>query len=462
MPRRFAKDQKVDKALRHSVRDGVAYSVMAGAGETYFSAFALFFKANTAQIGLLASLPALVSSISQLISAWISHKGPTRRQVILTGATLQAIVWLPLMLLPMLFDDMAVPLIILFVVMFHATGSMVVPQWSSLMGDLVPERRRGRYFALRTRYTSIATFTALIAGGVILHLFEKSELTIYGFIAIFSIAAIARCVSVYHLRYLFEPQNESPSLEIPFAHQWWKRLRHSRFAQFSLFFACMQMVVAIASPFFAVYMLRDLHFTYIEFMSTSAATIVMQFLALNTWGRISDAFGNRLILFTTGFAIPLIPILWLFSHNLAYLCAIQMLSGLVWAGFNLSANNFLYDLIPSPRRATFMAFHNVATNIGVFLGAMIGGFLGAYLPSKITFGDTTYTWESTLLGVFFISSMARLLIAAIFLPRLREVRTVKPMTVTELIFRATRFNALSGLIYDIIGGSRREKQPQKD
>ena len=68
MRRRFAKDPAADKALRHSVRDGVAYSVMAGAGESYLSAFALFFKANTAQIGLLVSLPSLIASLSQLFS----------------------------------------------------------------------------------------------------------------------------------------------------------------------------------------------------------------------------------------------------------------------------------------------------------------------------------------------------------------------------------------------------------
>ena len=38
----FSKDPIVDRSLRHSVRDGMAYSVQVGAGETYFSAFALF------------------------------------------------------------------------------------------------------------------------------------------------------------------------------------------------------------------------------------------------------------------------------------------------------------------------------------------------------------------------------------------------------------------------------------
>ena len=42
----FSKDPAVDRALRHSVRDGMGYSVQVGAGETYFSAFALFLNAT--------------------------------------------------------------------------------------------------------------------------------------------------------------------------------------------------------------------------------------------------------------------------------------------------------------------------------------------------------------------------------------------------------------------------------
>lgn len=44
------KDPLVSQSLRHSVRDGVAFSVMQGGGETYLSAFALFLRASTQQI----------------------------------------------------------------------------------------------------------------------------------------------------------------------------------------------------------------------------------------------------------------------------------------------------------------------------------------------------------------------------------------------------------------------------
>jgi len=110
MTHRYSKDPEVDNSLRHSVHDGVAYSVMSGAGETYLSAFAVFLHANTAQIGLLTSLPALIGSIAQLLSAWLGRRVRSRMHVILPCVVVQALVWFPLMWLPVLFPAQAVPL----------------------------------------------------------------------------------------------------------------------------------------------------------------------------------------------------------------------------------------------------------------------------------------------------------------------------------------------------------------
>jgi len=458
MSRSFSDDPTIDSALKHSIRDGVAFSVMAGAGETYFSAFALFFKATTAQIALLASLPPLIASLSQLFSAWLSHKTHNRKRVILTGASFQALVWLPLIILPGLFPHSAVIIIISCIIAYHAGGSVAVPYWSSLMGDLVPENKRGSYFAMRTRYTSVSALAALIIAGIILHFYKQYNLALYGFLSIFTIAAIARCKSIFHLSHLIDIGTKNLTVDLEFRRHWWQQLRHSRFFYFSVFFGLMQMSVALASPFFAVYMLRDLHFSYIQFMLLSAATVLMQFLTLNGWGRISDKFGNRLVLNTAGFIVPLIPALWLFSNNLVYLIMVQLLSGFVWAGFNLSASNFLYDLIPAAKRSTYLAYHNTLTNCGVFFGALLGGYLGTHLPKTLTIAGQTINWEYTLYGVFIISFVARLTIASLFLPRLKEVREVAPMTVPGLIFRATRFSALSGLIYDIISVVKQRKR----
>src|SRR5690606_5361875 len=147
-------------------------------------------------------------------------------------------------------------LLLLLQALFYGAGHLGAPQWTSLMRDLVSERRRGRYFGYRTRRTTIMSFTALIAAGLILHGFDTRGQTVLGFATIFLIACLARLVSVYHLSYLREPAAGSP---IPDLHirDWINDLRASGALTFSAFFVCMNFAVAIASPLFAVYMLRE-------------------------------------------------------------------------------------------------------------------------------------------------------------------------------------------------------------
>jgi MFS family permease len=456
-PQQFSKDPVVDRSLRHSIFDGVTYSVMTGSAESYFSAFAILLKATTAQIGLLASLPPLLASFMQLVSAWLGRRTGHRRQIIVFGALVQASTLVPLTLLPLLFPDDAVLLLLISSIVYYAGPNLGSPQWSSLMGDIVPEARRGRFFALRTQLASVASFLALIAGGLILEFFDSIGVTYWGFVVVFAIACVARFQSAYHLAQIHDPPGHVASLESPWHIDLWRAIRSTDLVPFSLFFASMQFAVGIASPFFTLYMLRDLKFSYAQFMINSAASVLLQFLTLNRWGRLSDLFGNRLILITTGAIIPIMPTLWLFSTNYFYLLGVQCVSGLVWAGFSLSASNFVFDLTPPERRATLMAAHNVLAALAVFVGAVIGGYLGTHLPNEITLFGNTFSWLSALYGVFLLSGLMRLAVAIGFLPRLREVRQVRPMSMTGLIFRVTRFAPVSGLIFEIVGTLRRRK-----
>ena len=108
----FSRDPVTDRSLQHSLKDATAFAAMTGIGETYLSAFALFLKASTPQIGLLASVPPMLASLVQLLSAWVGHATGHRKGIILTGAGIQAGAWLPILLLPLLFPASAVSLLI--------------------------------------------------------------------------------------------------------------------------------------------------------------------------------------------------------------------------------------------------------------------------------------------------------------------------------------------------------------
>ena len=449
MSSRFSKDPVVDRSLRHSIRDGVAFSVQVGSGETYFSAFALFLRATAPQVALLSTLPPLLGSLAQIFSAWLGRFAG-RRRLVLTGATLQAALWLPILLVPVLFEGQPITALLVLLVLYHSANNLSAPQWTSIMRDLVSERRRGRYFGYRTRLTTITTFAALVGGGLILHLLDTSGRTYAGFVVVFLVALIARAVSVYHLRYLHEPVSETPPPDLHVSH-WWRSLVETGAVRFSTYFALMNAAVGISAPFFAVYMLRDLELSYLAFMVLTGTSVFTQFLTLATWGRIADIYGNRLILLVTSMSLPVVPLLWLVTDNFWYLMFCQAVSGFSWSGFTLASGNLLYELVPRSRRAAYVAFHNVGTASGVFCGAMVGAALVLVLPVReVLVSDTGI--ESNLLYLFVLSGLLRAAIAALLARRVREMRKPRrDISPQSLVMRITGFSVMLDLLYDFIG-----------
>ncbi len=437
------------------MRDGVAYSVMAGAGEHYISAYALFLKASTAQISWLAAFPSLIGSFAQLFSAWLAGRIGKRKGIILFGVGLQTAMWLPIIWLPFFFPAHAVPILIVCVAFYFAGNHLSAPVWNSLMGDLVPARRRGRFFARRTRLMSMMNFLAIVGAGLLLHAFEAEEKVRLGFMLVFTVAAMARLYSATQLARMHDPDHARSAIDWPALQGLWTRLRGSDCARFSLFFAAMQFAAAIAAPFFAVYMLRDLGFSYLQYMSATALAVLAQIGSLRMWGRLGDIFGNRVILTVTGSVIPVFPVLWLISPHFAYVVVLQMLGGLFWSGFSLSATNYLYDTVSPERRAAYSAVHNVFTSIAIFAGALFGGFLSLVIPESFMLFGKTWHWTSSLWGVLVVSSLARGVVTLSFAPALREVREVRRLTAAGLMLRVARFNALAELFFDMLALTRR-------
>jgi len=448
---KYSKDPQTDTSLRHSLKDAVAFSVMSGGLETYFSAFALFLKATASQVAFLATFPNLLGSLAQLLSAWIGHRLNQRRPLIVIGAYTQAAI-LPLMiLLPWLFPEYAISILLVCLTFYYAAAHFIAPQWMSLMGELVSERRRGRFFARRTALATITSFAALCTAGVILHTFNLFAITTAGFALLFVIAFIARLKSAYHLARMHEPHAHAASVEPVYSLRWLSGEQYRPALRFSLLFVLMQSAVGISAPFFSVYMLKTLEFTYLQYMANIGTAVLVQFLTLSYWGRISDVMGNRLVLLTTGSIIPFLPAMWVWTGNFWYLMCIQIVSGFCWAGFSLSAGNIMYELIPREKRATYQALQSVVMTLGVFCGSMLGVAVTNWLPAQFSLAGMQFHLAASLLWALLLSSAIRILVALVFLPRVQELRKPRrKISPYQLVFRFTRFNAFSGLLYDIV------------
>jgi MFS family permease len=460
MSRAHRLDRRVRQSLRHSQREAVASAIMSGALDNYLNAFAIHLRASAQQIGWLTAVPPLAGASMQLFAVWLGTFGVRRIHLIVGGALFQAAALAPLVLIAFVATEHAIAILLACAVLYQAGGNFVQPHWRALMGQLVPEERRGRFFGRRTRTVTIVSFAALVGGGVVLHATDAVELTWAGYGLLFLVAMSGRLASARLLGRMYDPH---PAGELTGEHPvrgtltiCWHAMREPAFRRFTLFVACMQGAVAVTAPFFSVHMLRELHFSYVEFMANLAMSILIQFLTLNAWGHISDHLGNRMIMMTTSLLIPLLPALWMVSDGFWYLLGVQVVAGIAWGGFSLSTGNYLYDLRPRGSEfATYAALHAIASSCAVFVGAAFGGMIAARAPTEIHFGEYRFAWSHAMYGVFAVSALLRAIVAAWFLPQVAEIRVTRAASMRELIFRFARFNPISGVVIDLVAASRR-------
>ncbi len=432
------------KSLEYSVKDGAAFSIMTGFGEQYFTPLAIELGASNIGIGLLASLPPFIASLPQLFTSKATGYLKSRKKTILIAVLLQILTWIPLAAIPLLWPENGVTLLIVFVSLYFMFGQFANPTWNSLMGDLVNEEARGRFFGMRNKITGAVAFVSIFAAGYLLSLFTK-ETVLYGFTIIFLVAFAARIISWHYLSLMEDPPMKADGAVAFSFTQYLRRLRKTNYGRFALYYGLMNFSVYVASPFFAVYMLRDLQFTYFEYTIATAAMSLTTFLAMTYWGNLADRYGNKKIISLCGTSLAVIPIIWLFSSDLLSVILIQVLAGLVWSGFNLSAINIVYDNVKPENRTRVFAYHNILTASSVFLGAMFGALIAGYGAG---YGIFYYGLQM----LFLISGILRLMTSVLFLPQIRERRNVEPISEKDFFIKYSGTGPAIGLTYRAVTG----------
>lgn len=432
----------------------MAQAAMIGAGETYLGPFGIFLHATTMQIGLLATVPQLFGAAMQWLGALVTEHTASRRQTIVRAAIFQAVIWLPIGLLTLLVGHgrSTVFILIGLAALYFGAGGFLTPMWNSLIGDLVPATIRGRFFGRRSRLTGISTFVALLSAGIVLDVSERLDYAAYGFLLVFIVAMIARLESARWLsRYDDPPLKMDRSQRFSF-YQFVARAPYSNFAKYVFFVSTVNFAVAFSGPYFALYMLRDLHLSYLAFTAITAALAVAQFMTFRYWGGLSDRFGNKKIMNVCGWGVGTVPFLWLVSPSFWYLIAIQVYSGFVWAGFTLAAANYMFDAVTPPKRARCAAYQGMINGVFVFAGSLLGGYVAIRLPHVFMAGSWLWYPQSVLLVIFLISGVMRFVAAGMLLRMFREVREVEAIRHRDLIFRISHLRPIWGARFSLISG----------
>lgn len=430
--------EKKHKARRRSIKEGIFATMKMSFGNHYISPFAVAIQMSSPMIAMMTSFSGLLGPLSQMFSSRLMEKY-SRKRIVVRAVFFETLMWIPFIAIAILFSrgilSSLLPLILLMTFSIYVILSNIAgPAWFSWMGDIVDEEFRGRWFAKRNLILGFVSVVLAVSASYFLDFFKTREIAMYGFAILFALAFLGRLMSwkMFHKQY--EPKIKlKKGYYISFTKfllQAWK----NNFGKFVIFRSALAFASSISGPFLAVYLLRHLDLNYKTYMIVIFAGTVFALFVLNLWGKIADRFGNYKVLCITSFFIPLVPILWILHPSPIYLIIVpSIIGGVAWAGFNLSATNFIYDNVQKSQRGIAVSYYNMLIGIGIFLGAGLGALLIKIIQIQII---------KPIFVIFVIGAFARALATLIFIPKIKEIKhkqKIKSATaLTNLIFKEAK------------------------
>ena len=394
---------QVRRTMRLSVAEGSLTQVFLNwTSGSVLIGYMLNIGANPAEIALVGSVP-LLAQVASPGAAWLAAVLGRRRLLTVLLALVSRTSWLlaaalPALPIPQGLQPTFLVGLVLVASFFLASNGTL---WTAWMGDVVPERERGRYFGMRTGITGGVGMLANLAAGWWLD--RVSAPLSFQVVLVVAVATALVGVWIYSLQY--DPPTTRERLR-------WRDvfvvpMRDPGFRRFLAFAAYWTFVVFLAAPFVFPYFLDELRlsFTQVAIWSTIAATSAM--LTTVMWGRVADRVGNKAVLavgtFVAGVGLPGAWILAGASGWLGFIWISAVLDAVAWgaigpAGFNLA-------LVSTPRanRVVYIATWSLTTGIAGFLGgALSGPLLLGFQGLASSAGSPSwaaYAWLFTLSGV---------------------------------------------------------------
>ncbi|MBU3907500.1 MAG: MFS transporter [Nanoarchaeota archaeon] len=462
--------EHLERSKEYSLKDGAYLNATVGFGENYMSAYAVALKASAHEIGLLTSIPNMIAPLAQLATSRYMEKH-SRRSIVSIALFFEILMWLPIIAVAFLFlkDIKYAPLLlVLFYTIYALFRNFASPAWVSWMGDIVHTKESGVFFGKRNKLGGISALISMVLAGILLDLFKLKSMTstsfylpFLGFIIIFLLAMFSRVISRYYVLKQYEPHFRFQKEAYFSFWQFVKKIPQSNYGKFALFVALMHLAQHIASSYYALYMLRDLQFSYVQFMAINVSASIATFIFMTKWGKFSDRFGNIKVAKVCSMLIPVVCFLWSISmfiampYKLYFLLLANFFSGFAWAGFNLAVGNFVYEAATPQRRGLCSAYSSILNGFGIVIGVTIGSIL---------ISNLNITFMNVILFVSLLSGVARYAVAITFFGKIKDVRNIEEKSHWSYIPLASEIYNLNDYIAEnflrVKGTIKKDWKPQ--
>jgi MFS family permease len=364
--------------------------------------------ASSSEMGWLQSVSNISNNIMQVFWGRLSDRLGRRVPFIFFGGLVVALLWVPLLFLK------SASQLVLLVALQALLGSMAVPAWTALIGDLVPSSHLGRVNAKINLWASVGSLTATLASGIIM---ASVGGTVREQILIpTAVASTFGLISSIVMVRVKEKSGKNNKAEKPFIADLLDVVKVAKkspnFLRYCTCSAHFTFFMSIAWPLFAITQVRILNASMLEIALLSVVQGIFTIFFIGWAGRLADTVGRKPLLLLVRFGYVTVPLTYAFAPNIYVIIAVSAFWGVVAAFEQASVTTYLLDVSPEAHRGSFTAFYNLLIGTVTFFGSLIGGYLSDYTIS-------VYGLVLGLQIVYMVSAVGRGIGAATYF-RLKE------------------------------------------
>lgn len=411
--------KKVPVALRAFWADGFFASAQDAFILAYLPLLASSLGASATQIGMLSASQSLGAMLALYPGAIAARRTTSRRWMVVfyAGILGRLLLLAAALTVAIARGQTALYLVILIFTARAFLGNFVVPAWTSLAADIIPEQLRAKYFASRNFAIQMALLAITPLGGLLLDYGGFPG----GYVAALSISfAFGICATIAYAFIPEPPPRPKATTPAPSVRQVLSNRRFRVFvaATFALHFTTM-----FAGPFFNVHLKENLGASNFEvgWLTTSSAVA-----ALGGQLFFGELMARRGSLWLTRMAVlllPALPIIWVFITEPWMVLLPNIAGGLLWAAFNLANFQALLEVTPEEDRESYVAFFHASVFFALFIAPFLGGLIIDTWGYRTVFAVSgTGRFIATALFFFAVTPVARNAFGRRWPPRRRRIR----------------------------------------
>ncbi len=371
-----------------------------GFADPYMPYLAISLGATPAQLGWLQAFVNLFPAVMQVPWGKLSDFFGRRIPFLIVGGVLSFALYF------FMVGAMDAWQLTILVAIQMFVGSMMIPTWSALVGDVTTVKNRGsvmgKFFAASSLASLIGT---LLAGALI----PEAGTIMQRFSIPFFIAGASGIVGSLILYQIYETKRRlyaSPRTLFKFGLRSFIFISDLKenvyFRNLVVLNTTFNFIMSIIWPILMLTYVEVLHATALEIgvmaVISTGATLFFQ----TKVGKLLDVIGPMPQILISRLAFISVPIVYALATQVWHIYALNAALGFASAMANVAFFAYILDVAPEEKKGEYFAVYNTLIGVATFFGSIIGGYLALYFLDYFG-GD----WVLGLGMVYAVSAVGR-------------------------------------------------------